>query len=75
MTGSRPAAGAAARAVRHQVEHRLAHAVALRPAPGADVAETREWVEAMLGLQVWAHGVHRQLHAHPHEHGGAHDHG
>lgn len=63
------------RAVRHQVEHRLARAMALRPAPGADVAQTREWVEAMLGLQVWAHGVHRQLHADPHEHGGAHDHG
>jgi hypothetical protein len=62
------------RAVRHQVEHRLAHAMALKPAPGAGVAETREWVESMLGVQVWAHGVHRQIHADPHEHGVAHEH-
>jgi hypothetical protein len=35
-------------------------------------AEFREYVEAMLGLQVWAHGVHRQLLAEPHQHAGAH---
>ena len=61
--------------VRTQVEQRLAHATTLRPGPAATVAESREYVEAMLGLQVWAHGVHRQLLAEPHQHAGAHTHG
>lgn len=63
------------RAVRHQVEHRLGDAMARKPAAGAGVTEVREWVEAMLGLQVWAHGVHRQMHADPHAHAGGHEHG
>lgn len=61
--------------VRTQVERRLALATGLRPGPAATVAESREYVEAMLGLQVWAHGVHRQLLAEPHQHAGAHSHG
>lgn len=61
-------------AVRSEVEHRLAHAVELQPAAGASVVEVREYVEAMLGLQVWAHAVHRQVHADPHQHLGAHEH-
>lgn len=55
--------------VRHQVTHRLAHAIALRPADGATVAERRAYVQAMLGVQVWSHGVHRQLLADPHDRG------
>jgi hypothetical protein len=54
--------------VRDQVEHRLARAVDRRPGPGATVAEHREYVEAMLGLQVWSHSVYRRLLADPHEH-------
>lgn len=61
-------------AVRSEVEHRLAHAMELQPPPGAGVAEVRGYVEAMLGLQVWAHMVHRQVHADPHQHLGAHEH-
>lgn len=61
-------------AVRSEVEHRVARAVELRPRPGASVAEVREYVEAVLGLQVWAHSVHRQVHADPHEHAGVHEH-
>ncbi len=56
-------------AVRRMVEHRLARARELQPEAGASVSEVREYVEAMLGLQVWAHGVHRQVLADPHEHG------
>ena len=51
---------------RDQVARRLAHAIGLRPAPGATVDERRAYVEAMLGVQVWSHGVHRQLVAEPH---------
>jgi hypothetical protein len=59
---------------RHQVGRRLAHAVARKPPVGSTVAEGRAYVEAMLGFQVWSHGVHQQLLADPHEHAGAHDH-
>lgn len=46
--------------VREQVGRRLARAHRLRK--DADgVASTRAYVEAALGLQVWAHSVHRQL--------------
>ena len=51
---------------RDQVARRLAHAIGLRPAPGATVDERRAYVEAMLGVQVWSHAVHRQLVAEPH---------
>ena len=60
--------------VREQVAHRLAHAMARKPAAGASVAEAREHVEAALGLQVWSHAVHRQVRADPHEHLGRHEH-
>ena len=60
--------------LRREVEHRLGHALALRPAPGASVADVREHVEATLGLQVWSHAVYRQLLADPHEHKGAQEH-
>lgn len=59
---------------RYQVGRRLAHALARKPGAGATVAESREYVGAMLGFQVWSHAVHRQLLADPHEHLGAHDH-
>jgi hypothetical protein len=62
-------------AVRSEVEHRLAHAMELQPPPGASVAEVRRYVDAMLGLQVWAHAVHRQVQTDPHQHLGAHEHG
>jgi hypothetical protein len=58
--------------LRHQVEHRLAHVMELKPPAGATVAAAREYVEAMLGLEVWSHQVYRQLLAAPHEHAGAH---
>jgi hypothetical protein len=60
--------------MRDQVERRLAHAAAVKPAAGAAVAEVREYVEAALGLQVWSHTVYRQLLADPHQHLGAHEH-
>ena len=46
--------------------------MALRQYAGDGVAEAREYVEAMLGLQVWAHGVYRQAMTDPHAHSGGH---
>lgn len=60
--------------LRQQVEHRLAHAIAIKPRAGATVAQARPHVEAMLGLQVWSHSLYRQLLADPHEHAGANQH-
>ena len=62
-------------AVRGEVERRHGHAMALKKNAGTSVAATREYIEAMLGLQVWAHTVYRQVMAPPHAHvGGAHQH-
>ncbi|HEY9266695.1 MAG TPA: DUF6448 family protein [Mycobacterium sp.] len=62
-------------AVRSEAERRHGHAMALKEVAGRGLAEAREYTEAMLGLQVWAHGVYRQVMAEPHSHSGAHRHG
>jgi hypothetical protein len=65
-------------AVRHEAAERFA---AMRAAKAhADetgtVADAREYVERMLGLQVWAHKLLGAVHAAAHEgHGNGHDHG
>ena len=51
-----------------ELKHRFRHMLELTPANG-DVAAHREYVEAMLGLQVWAHSLYQAIHARPHEHG------
>ena len=43
-------------------------------APQEIVAEAREYVEAMLGLEVWAHKVYVAVHAGGHENGGGEEH-
>ena len=53
--------------LREQIEHRLGTAMQLREQADG-VASTRAFVEASLGLQVWAHGVHKQITAAPHGH-------
>jgi hypothetical protein len=60
--------------VRAQVAQRLDRAVALKTHAGDSVEDAREYVEAMLGLQVWAHAVHKQVIADSHAHLGGHDH-
>lgn len=62
-------------AVRAQVEARLRHALALEAHAEESVAAARAYVEAMLGLQVWAHALHQQVMTAPHAPLGAHDHG
>lgn len=61
--------------VKEQAEQRLQRATALKLDAPRDIANAREYVEAMLGLQVWANGVHRQVMADPHAHLGRADHG
>lgn len=71
--------------VRAEVTERLAHAMQLKrhAAHAQNVAATREYVEAMLGLEVWSHSLFlatkAAAHAGAHEHGeehseGAHEH-
>jgi hypothetical protein len=61
--------------LRGEVARRHGHAMALKQDAEKGVAEARDYVEAMLGLQVWAHGVYRQVKADPHAHSGVHKHG
>ncbi len=39
-----------------------------RPDPDASVAETRTYVELLIGLEVWAHKLHQRIHGPAHEH-------
>lgn len=59
--------------VHDEIKRRLDHVLALRPAPGANVAEVRAHVEAMLGLQVWSNTVFRTLQGDPHSQSGRHE--
>lgn len=62
--------------VRSEAERRLGVAMAAADDAAAGVPQARRWVEAMLGLQVWAHGVHTAAHGAGHGggHGGGHAH-
>lgn len=60
--------------VRQQIEHRHRHAMELKERAGGGVPEARAYVEAMLGLQVWAHRVFQQAVTDPHAHVSAHEH-
>lgn len=58
--------------VADQVKLRLDHVMQLKAHAGAGVAEAREYVEALLGLQVWSHKLY--LAALASAHGGEHHH-
>lgn len=55
-------------AVRSEVERRHARAMALKAHADESVPDARAYVDAMLGLQVWAHGVYQQVKSEPHQH-------
>ena len=57
-----------------EARSRLARVAELRRQLNGDLAATREYVEAMLGLQVWSHSVYKAAMAHPHELEHAHEH-
>jgi hypothetical protein len=60
--------------VADQVTHRLNHALQLRASADTGVAQAREYVEAMLGLQVWSHKLYlatqQAAHDGGHQHAG-----
>ena len=58
--------------VAEQVKHRLDVAMERKTHADAGVAEAHEYVEAMLGLQVWSHKLY--LAALASAHGGEHHH-
>lgn len=60
--------------VRREVTRRHAEAMARRARSAGGLNAAREYVEAALGLQVWAHGVHRQLLSEPHARSARHEH-
>lgn len=56
-----------------EIRERFAEMLQRQARADGDVDATREYVEAMLGLQVWAHSLHESIHSHPHEHAHEHD--
>ena len=58
--------------LREQVHGRLHEALRLRAEAGDGVPAAREAVEASLGLQVWAHGVYKQVVARANAHADHH---
>ena len=62
--------------VRHEVGARFGRAMELKAHADEGVAAAREYVEAMLGLEVWSHKMFACASVGPHdEHGEAHQHG
>jgi hypothetical protein len=59
-------------AAREEVERRLHDVVELQPAADRSVEDGRRYVQAMLGLQVWANTVHNAIRAAPHQQHTAH---
>ncbi|HET7572852.1 MAG TPA: DUF6448 family protein [Gaiellaceae bacterium] len=55
--------------VAEEVERRLARVLDLQREADGDLATRRRYVEAMLGLQVWAHHLYAAARSDPHEHG------
>jgi hypothetical protein len=60
--------------LRQEVQHRFEHMMHLRDHAPGDVARARAYVEAMLGLQVYAHQLYGAMKTNPHE-SGHHHHG
>lgn len=58
--------------LREEVTHRLRHMLHLREHAHKSVDDAREYVEAMLGLQVWSHSIYERIHGEAHA---AHQHG
>jgi hypothetical protein len=51
-----------------EIRERFAEMLRRQARADGDVDATRDYVEAMLDLQVWAHSMHESIHGHPHEH-------
>ena len=51
---------------REEVTHRLHHMLHLKEQADNSVENAREYVEAMLGLQVWSHSIYERIHGEAH---------
>jgi hypothetical protein len=60
--------------VRQEVQHRFKHMMHMRDYAPDDVARARKYVEAMLGLEVYAHQLYQAMRADPHAAGATHHH-
>ena len=56
-----------ATAVRDETRRRFDEMAAAQPGPHSTVPEVREYVEQMLGLQVWSHKLHQRMLGPAHE--------
>ncbi len=61
--------------VRDEVQRRFDHLMELKPSAGQDVDHAREYVEAMLGLEVWANNLYQAILAPAHAGHEGHQHG
>lgn len=61
--------------LREEVQHRFERLKHLRQHDTGDVQKAREYVEAMLGLEVYSHHLYQAMKAAPHGEGHAHHHG
>ena len=61
--------------LRHEVQHRFDRMKHLRHHSLGDVAKAREYVEAMLGLEVYSHQLYQAMKSSPHGGGHAHHEG
>jgi hypothetical protein len=61
--------------LRHEVQHRFERMKHLRAHSSESVAKAREYVEAVLGLEVYSHQLYQAMKASPHEGGHGHHHG
>jgi len=52
--------------LREEVTHRLHHMMHLKEYANKSVEDAREYVEAMLGLQVWSHSIYERIHGEAH---------
>jgi len=61
--------------LRQEIQHRFAHMQHLRDHETSDVAKAREYVEAVLGLEVYSNQLFQAMKASPHGEGHGHHHG
>lgn len=64
-----------AKHVRDEIQHRFDHLMDLKPSAGQDVEHAREYVEVMLGLEVWANNLYQAVLAPAHAGHDGHQHG
>jgi hypothetical protein len=52
--------------LREEVTQRLHHMMHLKGHANKSVEDAREYVEAMLGLQIWSHSIYERIHGKAH---------